>query len=131
MINEKDGRGSKGQDRIWDLLKQIYPKYNLIWEQPIKSINARFDIFVKELGIAIEIDGEQHNKFNTFFHKDMYALQRGVHKDRNKDSFCYENGIKLIRLNYKDALTITLDSLKERIENTEYPDGIFTFSCLS
>ena len=130
-MTEKDGRGSVGQDRIFDMVKKIYPKYTILWEQPIKSINARFDIFVKELGLAFEIDGVQHEEFNMFFHKDLYALRRGKLKDMNKDSFCYENGIKMIRLNYKDALSITLDSLKERIENTEYPDGVFTFSCLS
>lgn len=122
--------GSEGQRRIYEFVKQLYPQYKIIWEQSIDSLGLRFDIFVREIGLALEVDGIQHDKFNPFFHKTVADLKRGYRNDKDKDYFCEVNGIKLIRLKYKEALKISLDGLKDRIEQTAYPEGIYVYSCL-
>ena len=124
-----DGRGSAGQIRIFSMIKKIYSKYTILWEQPIKSLNARLDILVKELGIAIEVDGVQHTEFNMFFHRDASGYIKSMKADEAKNDFCEMNGIKLVRLNYKDSLQITLDRLEDRIKSTSYPDGEYTYHC--
>lgn len=128
---EIDGRGSIGQIRIFQIIKKLYPQYKILWEQPIVAINSRFDIFVKELGIAIEVDGIQHDKVNSFFHQDPFAFKRAFKRDENKNDFCEINGIKMIRLSYDEALKIDQERLKNKIQSQEYPDSSYTFNCLT
>jgi very-short-patch-repair endonuclease len=130
MPFQSDGRGSAGQLRIFDIMKKLYPAYKIIWEQQVEPINSRFDIFIKELGIVVEVDGTQHDSYNPLFHTNHYDMKKGFQADQKKDLFCLENGIKMIRLKYKDALSISEDGLKERIKNVPYPEGEYTFSCL-
>ncbi len=126
-----DGRGSVGQLHVFALMKDLYPKYTVVWEQPIRSLGLRYDIFVKELGIAVEVDGDQHYEVNSFFHKDPASIKKSYKADLNKDYFSEINGIKLIRFRYKESKQLTIEGLRDRIENTPYPDGVYTFSCLS
>ena len=84
MSNRPDGRGSKPQLILYDLAELVYPKYTVIWEQAIPELGQRYDIFIKELGIAIEYDGEQHDKFIEHFHKDMQGWQDAVSRDKAK-----------------------------------------------
>lgn len=125
-----DGRGSAGQLRIFTFMKKLYSKYTVLWEQPINTLGARLDIFVKELGIAIEVDGVQHDEFSSFFHKDADGFKKAFKADQAKDDFCEMNGIKLIRLKYKEALQIEIEGLKDRINSVPYPEGDYTYSCL-
>lgn len=127
---QADGRGSKGQLRIYGMIRALYPRYTVLWEQEIKSLRQRFDIFIKELGVAFEIDGSQHYKVNSFFHRDLMAPKRGFIADQRKDSFCFDNGIKMVRLNYDDALKMSESDLKERIDSIMYPETEYSFSCL-
>lgn len=129
-INETDGRGSEGQIRIFEMMKRIYPRFTNIWEQEINEIDGRFDMLVKELGIAVEVDGIQHNKYTEFFHKDPSGLKQGWLKDKAKDTFCAENGIKLLRLDYKKSLKIEESELKKLIDETPYPEGTYTYECV-
>lgn len=129
-VNDTDGRGSEGQLRIFDIVRKIYPRYTIIWEQEINKINGRYDILVKELGIAIEVDGIQHNKYTEYFHKDGAGLVEARRADIVKDSFSVENGIKLIRLDYKTSLKIEREELSTLINSTPYPeDGSYSYEC--
>jgi len=56
----------------------------------------RFDIYLVHLGIAIEVDGEQH--FEGSYYGTPAALQFA--RDRKKDAMCLEAGQKLVRLHY-------------------------------
>ena len=128
--SEIDGRGSIGQIRIFEFIKDLYSSYTVLWEVPIVSLGLRFDIFVKELGIAIEVDGDQHNKNNSFFYKEFYDAKRAFIADQNKNDFAELNGIKMVRLVYKDALKMTKEELKKKIDSIDYPDNIYTYDCL-
>lgn len=130
---ESMSNGSIGQKRIFQMIRDLYPRYTIIWEQPIESIGLRYDIFIKELGIAIEVDGIQHEVFNKFFHKDVSSAKKGFLLDKKKNNFSIEHGIKLIRINYKRSLSINIEELKSLIDNTEYPinnSQEYTYCCL-
>ena len=58
----------------------------------------RFDIYLVHLGIAIEVDGEQH--FEGSYYGTPAALQFA--RDRKEDAMCLEAGQKLVRLHYLD-----------------------------
>lgn len=124
-----DGRGSIHQKHLYDLLSTIYPMYKIIYEQEIKSIKMRFDLFIKELGIAVEYDGVQHHKYVEHFHGNMNGLIDASRRDRIKNNFCEENGIKLVRLS-GDWVSKTVQDLKDEIERVKYPDSIYNKNCI-
>lgn len=128
-MSKMDGRGSEPQRHIFSLLCSIYRKYTVIYEQAIPSLNQRFDTFVQELGIAVEYDGAQHNKFIEHFHRDINGYLHSGMLDRYKNDFAIHNGIKLIRLN-GDVMDLSADSLKTLIDETPYPANEYNPECL-
>lgn len=49
-----DGRGSEPQRHLFGLANELYENYTVIYELFIPELGQRFDIFIMELGIAIE-----------------------------------------------------------------------------
>lgn len=116
-----DGRGSIPQRMLYSLLKEIYPNYQIVYEYPIGDLEQRIDIFIPDLGIAIEYNGEQHYKFISHFHKDEIDWNKSVLLDKQKINYLEEKGVKLIIIPF-DTKIKTSAELKEVIDNTEYPD---------
>lgn len=56
-----------------------------------------FDFFLPKIRVAIEYDGDQHNKVVTFFGGFEEYEKRKIN-DKIKTDYCLENKIKLIRL---------------------------------
>jgi len=129
MGSNSDGRGSEPQRYIFGMVKEIYSEYEVIYELLIPELNQRFDIFVLELGIAIEYDGDQHYEFNEFFHKDMNGYIESKKLDSKKETFCKENGIKLIRLS-GFVFDINKNKLMGIINDVEYPEEDFCLDIL-
>jgi len=129
MGSNSDGRGSEPQRYLFELTKELYSEYEVIYELLIPELNQRFDIFVLELGIAIEYDGDQHFKFNEFFHKDINGYIESKKLDNTKSIFCKENGIKLVRLQ-GFVLEINKNKLHDIINEVEYPEEDFCIDIL-
>ena len=73
-----------------------------------------FDFFNATRNIAVEVDGNQHYKYNKFFHSNsrqnfLSQLQR----DEKKEYFCEINNIELIRI------------LESEIVEGEFPNETF------
>ena len=124
-----DGRGSKLQRLIYELMLEIYPSCTVIYEQPIYALNMRYDIFVKELGIAVEIDGVQHSKYVEHFHGDLHGRVSNILADKEKNKFSVENGIKLIRISDADKDWDAI-KLKNLIESKPYPKADYISNLL-
>ena len=84
-----------------------------------KNVNRLpFDFYLEDLNICIEADGIQHFEPIEFFGgKDAY--DRLKINDQIKDSYCKNNGIKLIRIPYFESGSIGNILLKEVIDNEE------------
>jgi very-short-patch-repair endonuclease len=68
-------------------------------EFPVAGTRLTFDFFNATRNIAVEVDGNQHYKYNKFFHSNsrqnfLSQLQR----DEKKEYFCEINNIELIRI---------------------------------
>lgn len=61
--------------------------------------SLRFDIYMPELGMAIELDGIQHFRPVGFFGGEE-AHRNAAERDAIKDKFCTENRIRLLRIPY-------------------------------
>tara|TARA_B100001939_G_scaffold313138_1_gene296781 strand:- start:17861 stop:18274 length:414 start_codon:yes stop_codon:yes gene_type:complete len=83
-------------------------------EFPVAGTRLTFDFFNATRNIAVEVDGNQHYKYNKFFHSNsrqnfLSQLQR----DEKKEYFCEINNIELIRI------------LESEIVEGKFPDKIF------
>jgi very-short-patch-repair endonuclease len=99
---------SKGEQRIADFLDVL----NIQYERQKKFAcckNKRelpFDFYISERNMAIEYDGKQHfEPVDWGFHDEelMIANFNDLQKrDRIKNKYCEDNGIKLIRIAYTE-----------------------------
>lgn len=75
---------SKQADEVYNILKELFP-YNIILKEHYlyyKGTRLFFDYFIKDLGIFIEVQGRQHEKFVKHFHGD----KKGYLNHKNRDN---------------------------------------------
>jgi len=91
-------------------LKEIFP-YDRILEEvtlPGTKTGSRrsllyADLYVPNRSLIVEVHGEQHFKFNSFFHKDKMAFFKAQARDKDKRAWCDLNDMTLIELNYNES----------------------------
>jgi len=96
---------SKGCLDLIDILKQIYPNQRVITEYYLGE-KLYLDIYLPNYDLGFEYDGEQHDTFNTFFHKTQNEFLLAKKRDMRKTELCSEQNIRLIRISHKDPLNI-------------------------
>lgn len=114
-------------------LRKSYPEYKFRHgERPVANGRGGFlelDIYVKELSIAIEVQGPTH-----YQHTDIYKNYDQVkNRDEIKKTWCFENDVKLIHIDW-DAYMRTLYKLppsqrqaaiKRVFDDVVRSDGLF------
>ena len=96
---------SKLQKKVKDLL---YPNWvsDVVFEEfPVLGTRMTLDFYNANKKLAVEVDGNQHYKYNKFFHSNsrqnfLSQLQR----DEKKEYFCEINQIRLVRILEKDRI---------------------------
>jgi very-short-patch-repair endonuclease len=90
---------SDGEATIMEILKSLkinftqqYKFTNCVYKRQLP-----FDFYLSDLNVCIEYDGEQHYRG---WHGNINSLEETSIRDSIKESFCKENGIKLIRIKY-------------------------------
>lgn len=105
LINWDKKCRSKIQKRVKDLLYSYWMADVVFEELPVVGTRMTIDFYNANRKVAIEVDGNQHYKFNKFFHSNsrqnfLSQLQR----DEKKEYFCEINKIKLVRILENDTL---------------------------
>lgn len=114
-------RTSKGEL----LVRKLLTLKNLVFEEQktfegcVYKKKLRFDFYIPELNLCIEIQGIQHYKPNKLFHRKGNSLEQQQHKDKIKREFCKSNGIRLLELNssINSDLEEIFNSYLERLEH--------------
>ena len=107
--------------RIHGLLQEIFPSFTIKEEQSVEVVvKGRktilfLDLLVKELMLAIECNGEQHDKFNSHFHGTSEAFQDSLARDKAKVSTLIDAGYYVLVLDAKTCKKITTSQLSKRI----------------
>lgn len=105
---------SKFQTSVISIIKKFYETSDIIEEatldgciNPKTNYNLRFDAYIKDKSIAIECDGVQHNKENSYFNKlvILSGYTPTYITDKIKEEYCKNNNIKLIRIPYSRRIT--------------------------
>lgn len=76
----------------------------------------RYDFFLPEKNIVIELNGMQHYQFTKIFYKKKSDFTKAQERDRRKISYCLANNILLYIIPYweKDNLHYTDDLFQEK-----------------
>ena len=83
-------------------------------EFPVAGTRLTFDFFNATRNIAVEVDGNQHYKYNKFFHSNSRQnFLSQLKRDEKKECFCEINNIELIRI------------LESEIVEGEFPNKTF------
>ena len=96
---------SKLQKKVKDLLYSNWVSDIVFEELPVLGTRMTLDFYNANKKLAVEVDGNQHYKYNKFFHSNsrqnfLSQLQR----DEKKEYFCEINKIKLVRILENDTL---------------------------
>ena len=101
---------SRGEQKIAELLQQNNIYYRREYVFP-NLPNRRFDFYIPCCNVCIEYDGSQHfDKNNPFY------SEKNVQRDKEKDNFCKDNDIILLRIPYTDFDKISISYILEKIK---------------
>jgi len=116
---------SKIADEVYCTLKRVFPRYTIIKETYVNYKNTRlfFDFYIKEFGVYIEVQGQQHVLFNKHFHgtKENYWAQK--RRDNLKLEFVQNNPyLSLVRFYYHEKITddLVLKKITKAVERGFY-----------
>ena len=87
------------------IVHEIFTSAPILEEVPIHPRPFKtqyFDFYLPNIKLAIEVNGEQHYKFNTFFHASAQDFLNQKKNDADKREWCEINGISLIELPYNE-----------------------------
>lgn len=98
---------SKGEEQIEYLLKK--KKIPYIKEKSFPNLRGgkmRFDFYLPTTNTLIEVDGEQHFKYNSYFYTSKKEFNHAKQNDYYKNSYALAHGIKLYRIPFWEIQNI-------------------------
>lgn len=107
-------------NKVYEIICELFP-HNIIlseWYLNYKGQRLFFDIFIKDLGVLIEIQGRQHFKFINHFHGSREGFLEQKRRDNLKLEFIEENErLSLVRFNYDEDITeeLVLSKIEEAL----------------
>ena len=101
------------EDELYRLVCTLFPTSIVRREaSPLWLGRQRLDVFLPELGLAIEHQGEQHYRPIAGF-GGAQGFERTRNRDDRKRALCVENGVTVVDIRYDQPLT--LSSLRHRL----------------
>ena len=101
------------QDDLYQLVANLFPNKTIRREaSPPWLGQQRLDIYIPDLALAIEHQGEQHYRPIGGFGGDE-GFAKVQERDERKRSLCRENGVAVVEVRFDDPLT--LPSLRARL----------------
>ena len=90
---------------LLNMVKALFPNKEVIHQASPEWLGRqRLDIFIPELKLAIEYQGQQHYKPISLFGGEEGFLQTQK-RDKLKSKLCAENGISLVFFQYDETIT--------------------------
>ena len=109
IINWSAPSKSKRQREVKKFLKKYWQNHVVFEEFPVAGTRLSIDFYNANKKIAVEVQGSQHTKYNSFFHgghKNNYLEQ--LKRDEMKFKFCELNEIRLIEIYDGDIINLSL-----------------------
>lgn len=99
------GNCSDGHKRARKLLVELFPCATILEELTLPGcgkFSLYADFYLPSLKVMVEVNGQQHYKFNNHFHKSQANFRASLSRDNNKVKWCEINDIQLVVLNDED-----------------------------
>ena len=101
----KIGEGWISETQLYRLVTFLFSAYAVDREASPEWLGRqRLDIYIPELHLAVEYQGQQHYKSVALFGGDE-ALARTKERDQRKRDLCHANGVTLIYFRHDEELT--------------------------
>ena len=110
------------EDDLCQLVAKLFPNTTIRREaSPPWLGQQRLDIYIPDLALAIEHQGEQHYRpIGGFGGEEGFAKAR--ERDERKSSLCLANGVTIVEVRFDDPLT--LPSLRSRLRRWLTSSGV-------
>ena len=108
LVVKKRGKVSKNHERARQLLKTLFPmeqvfeEVTLLGSKTDKNKTLYADFYIHSKSLMLEIQGSQHEQYNSFFHANKLEFLKAKIRDKTKERWCEINGIVLIQLPEKE-----------------------------
>jgi hypothetical protein len=104
----------KSRSNIQFKSKQFFKKYwlsHIVYEEfPVYGSRMKVDFLNATKKIAVEVQGEQHESFNPFFHANSRVnYLNSIKRDYNKHKWLEVNGFKIIEIYQKEIKDLSLE----------------------
>jgi hypothetical protein len=93
---------SKGAERVFKALK-LLGHFTIIPEKHIGHL-LKLDFYLPELRWGIEVQGVQHDTYNSFFYNNEDEFRDAQKRDKRKREMCVGEGVVYIALDYKHIM---------------------------
>ncbi len=111
---DKDGNSSL-ERQFRDLIKPYWKNQIVLFQLTIPGSQLKLDFLNVNKKLLVEIDGEQHNKFNKHFHNNSRNnYLASMRRDNNKEIWAEQNGITVLHLNQKDLYSFSPEYILEK-----------------
>lgn len=108
---------SKIQFKIKQLLRPYWERQIVYEEFPVYGSRLKVDIFNATKKIAVEIQGDQHEKFNKFFHGSRLNYFLSYKNDSIKRKWLEDNGYQLGEIYEKECHELDAANIVEFFKN--------------
>jgi hypothetical protein len=99
------GEGWVQETLLFNLIRKIFPNYEIIHHYFPEFLGGQeLDIFIEDLNLGIEYQGQQHFEPIEFF-GGIENFEKLVERDKRKEKLCKEYKIPLLYFDYKEELT--------------------------
>jgi len=91
---------------LFRIVEQLLPRHEVIhhfWPEWLDGLEL--DIFVPDLNLALEYQGQQHFQAVDIWGGEE-SLSKQQARDRKKAERCKEVGVRLVKVNYSDPMTL-------------------------
>ena len=117
----KRSTASKPHRRVLQLLREIYPGFTVLEEERIECRvggrvkNLPVDMTVKDLRVAIEVQGSQHFRYIEHFHHDADGFKQQQVRDEAKAAAIREHGWHYLAIDEETIAKLTKAKLTKMI----------------
>lgn len=102
---------------LYKLIKEIFPLNTIVKEHYVnyKGTKLFFDFYIKDLGVLVECQGQQHLRFVKHFHDDRDGFVAQKKRDNMKLEYAKENNTVFIRVYFDENITkeLILDKISK------------------
>jgi hypothetical protein len=111
---------SSSNERAFEkLFKAAFPRTRLVKQKQIKYNGQilRFDFFIPSLNLYVEVQGQQHFTFNSFFYESELDFKKQKRRDSLKEEWCELEGASFCSITDKELSKMTTAVFKKTIIN--------------